>query len=90
MKSTEFCYWLQGFFELRKAGLPQMAGTSLPAGGITADQAEMIERHLALVFKHDIDPQAGPSEVQAELQAIHDGKPTVGGVAPHSGLVMRC
>lgn len=82
MKASSFCYWLQGFFELRAA--------SSPVKAIDGAQAEMIERHLALVFKHDIDPQAGPPEVQAELQAIHDGKPTVGGVDPHSGLVMRC
>lgn len=85
MKATDFCYWLQGYFEIKKANRGAPVDLS-----ISQQQAEMIERHLALVFKHDIDPQAGSAEVQAELQAIHDGKPTVGGVDPHSGRVMRC
>lgn len=89
MKASEFCYWLQGYFELRKAGLAQMTGTPLPTGAINAEQAEMIERHLALVFKHDIDPQAGPPEYQQQLQSIHDGKQILGGTGP-SGELLRC
>ena len=71
MKTSEFCFWLQGFFELRNAD------TSQTDKAIDASQVEMIERHLALVFKHDIDPSQGPPKHQAELQAIHDGKPAV-------------
>lgn len=71
MTSRDFAYWLQGFFELRKVGLPQMVGTPLPVGPITAEQADMIERHLALVFAHEIDPQAGGEAEQKKLNAIH-------------------
>ncbi len=41
MISSQFCFWLQGFFEL-----------SAP-GPITEEQAEIIKTHLALVFQHD-------------------------------------
>lgn len=82
MKATEFCYWLQGYFEV--AGL---TGNSL---SLTPAQVEMIKRHLAMVFVHDIDPQAGDAEHQAVLQGVHDGKPSqIGGTGPN-GEVYRC
>jgi hypothetical protein len=61
MTSRDFCYWLQGFLELRGDD----------AGPITAAQAACVQRHLALVFVHEIDPSAGPPEHQAKLDAIH-------------------
>lgn len=60
MKSTEFCYWLQGYFEL-----------SSDRQGLSEEQVEVIRRHLALVFKHEIDLSYGPN--LEELQNIHDG-----------------
>lgn len=69
MKTTEFCYWLQGLFELQ----PDVADK-----GLTPAQTVMVQRHLALVFKHDIDPSYSPDPAkQAEMHAIHDGKPYV-------------
>ena len=62
MKSRDFCYWLQGFFELA-AGPPN--------GSLSAHQTQIIQRHLALVFKHDIDPQAYV-EMKANPQAWTD------------------
>ena len=57
MKATEFCYWLQGYFEI--AGeIPQL----------TKSQLEIVKNHLNLVFLHDIDPSQ-----QAIAQAVHDG-----------------
>ena len=64
MKATEFCYWLQGMFELAS---PRE---------LNAEQTDLIKRHLAMAFLHDIDKQAG-SDGPA-LNAIH-GTP-----------VMRC
>lgn len=66
MKSRDFCYWLQGFFEL------QRSGTTLE---LNAEQTEMVRRHLSLVFKHEIDPSTdlGNPFTKAELQALHDG-----------------
>jgi hypothetical protein len=47
MQSRDFCFWLQGFFEL-----------SDDATAISADQAAVISRHLELVFRHEIAPLA--------------------------------
>jgi hypothetical protein len=79
MKASEFCYWLQGFFELRSA--------SSPVKAIDGHQAAMIERHLSLVFLHDLDPQ----QVAEKLQETHDGKKpaTIGGTGLN-GELMRC
>lgn len=44
MNSIDFCYWLQGYFEI--------SGQTT----ITEKQAEVIKNHLNLVFKHEIDP----------------------------------
>lgn len=46
MNEKEFCYWLQGFFEMTDA-------TSL-----TDEQVEMIKRHLALVFTNVTSDQS--------------------------------
>lgn len=66
MTSREFCYWLQGFFEISEAGLPANVKVDK---GLTSERVETIKRHLALVFKHEIDPSY-PN--QAELNAIHN------------------
>lgn len=73
MTARDFCYWLQGYFEL---------GTSL--SGITPVQMEQIRNHLALVFKHEIDPSFGNN--QEGLNTIHNA----GGKPNSSGLIARC
>lgn len=62
MTSRDFCFWLQGHFELN------------PGAPMTAEQVDMVKRHLALVFKHEIDPAMGGPEKQAELNVTHAGK----------------
>lgn len=57
MKSRDFCYWLQGFFELRAKDEP-----------MTAEQIACVERHLAMVFVHEIDPSFPDGE---KLDAVH-------------------
>ncbi len=57
MTSRDFCYWLQGFFELTDAT------------EITGDQVELIKKHLHMVFEHEIDPSFPDKET---LQKIHD------------------
>jgi hypothetical protein len=47
MTSRDFCFWLQGFFELSNEQALSTAQTS------------MIAKHLALVFRHEIDPSMG-------------------------------
>lgn len=44
MKSIEFCYWLQGLFELAE-----------PIE-LTTKQTYLIKEHLKLVFEHDKQP----------------------------------
>ncbi len=89
MTSRDFCFWLQGFFELGSAG-------DLPATGpesLTASQTAQVKAHLALVFKHEIDPSCGAPDVQAELQRIHDAGKTAqpGHAVPRpDGAVFRC
>ncbi len=62
MKATEFCFWIQGFFELSESEQ------------LTPRQVEIIRNHLKLVFYHDIDPSYSEDPVvQEEMQAIHDG-----------------
>ena len=43
MKSRDFAFWLQGFFELGGG-----------ADGLSSTQVALVKQHLALVFKHDI------------------------------------
>ena len=44
MNTIDFCFWLQGYFEINGKN------------DITQEQAEIIKKHLNLVFKHEIDP----------------------------------
>lgn len=59
MRARDFAFWLQGYFEVAQ---PKQIGTN---------ETEMIKRHLALVFKHEIDPAMGDEKHQAQLNAIH-------------------
>ena len=64
MTSRDFCYWLQGFFEI---------GTPI---GLSSDQLEAIKQHLNMVFLHEIDPSFGGPEKQQKLNQVHN-KPDV-------------
>ncbi len=72
MTSREFCYWLQGFFELQRAGEPD----HIVAEPLNSEQAQIIQNHLNMVFRHEIDPSLGTPEHQAELRQAHEGAPT--------------
>ena len=86
MQAPEFCYWLQGFFEISRAGNPPGAPFLL-----NGEQVTVIQRHLALVFQHDIDPKQGPPAVQQQLQDIHDGRPPSFPLSgPIPGQIVRC
>lgn len=64
MKASEFCYWLQGYFEITDAG-------DRDVSGLTNDQLTCVRRHLSLVFLHDIDPKAGDAAHQQKLNEAH-------------------
>ena len=70
MKSRDFCYWLQGYFEITN---PKE---------ISEAQTDMIKRHLALVFKHEIDPSI--PDPDGSLQELHDGN------KPNRETLFRC
>ena len=62
MTARDFCYWLQGYMELS------------PTKSLSLHQIQEVQKHLSLVFKHEIDPSF-PAEQQEELNAIHNDNP---------------
>jgi len=66
MKARDFCYWLQGYFELAS---PE---------GLTKEQIEAIKNHLSMVFTHEIDPSF-PASQQEKLNQQHSGSDVGGG-----------
>jgi len=79
MTSRDFAFWLQGFFEVAN---PSTIGSK---------ETELIKKHLALVFKHEIDPSMGDEKHQIELNTIHTPNKFGGYLRPpnEDGL-MRC
>ena len=64
MKPDQFCYWMQGFFEISDSNT------------LTPEQVKMIRAHLNLVFFHAIDPETLKDKSDIEklkYQKIHDG-----------------
>ena len=62
MTSRDFCYWLQGLFEL---GGPK---------ALDEKQTDLVKRHLAMVFVHEIDPsidKASP-DTKKLLDKLHE------------------
>ncbi len=63
MTSEQFCFWLQGFYELAEP--TELSGY----------QVDLIKKHLDMVFLHEITPSYGKDA--APLEAVHDApKPT--------------
>lgn len=65
MTSRDFCYWLQGFFEITSMNL------SRDGIDLSEEQVDMIKDHLEMVFKHEIDPSMGDVSHQAKLNSLH-------------------
>lgn len=62
MTARDFCYWLQGLFELQN---PEQ---------LNEKQTKLVKQHLNLVFFHEIDPShSDDPKVQGAMQAVHDG-----------------
>lgn len=69
MTSTQFCFWLQGLFELGDVKT------------LNEKQTQMIKNHIKLVFLHEIDPSySSDPTVQHIFQNIHDGKNPLDGI----------
>lgn len=80
MKAESFCYWLQGWFELNN---PKSA---------SGEVLEIIQNHLNMVFKHDIDPKMGDEKHQQELTSLH--KPPIAiqpnNISGNNNEIFRC
>lgn len=76
MQSRDFCFWLQGFFEVS-------GNTEISATGVA-----IIRKHLNLVFTHEIDPSMGKPAHQIMLNEIHN-TPIVG-PATQNTPIPRC
>lgn len=67
MTPVNFCYWLQGFFEISEVDKEIT---------LTPEQVKMIRAHLNLVFFHAIDPETLKDKSELEklkYKKIHDG-----------------
>lgn len=62
MTARDFCFWLQGCFEVNK---PETLGEC---------ETKMIKDRLSLVFVHEIDPSMGNKSHQKELDEAHSGQ----------------
>ncbi|MRS61756.1 hypothetical protein [Larkinella terrae] len=61
MTSRDFCFWLQGFFEISNVAY------------LDASQTSVIKKHLDLVFYHEIDPSySDDPRVQQQMNQIHN------------------
>lgn len=78
MTSREFCYWLQGYFEIdgNQPRPPEYASS------LNSSQVEMIKKHLAMVFIHEIDPSYPNKD---KLNEIHGQL-----LKPDPNLILRC
>lgn len=74
MSSREFCYWLQGFFEIHD-GAPVIPGELGKFGDLTTEQTTTIRERLAMVFAHEIDPSQRNAQRQDSPAKIHQGAP---------------
>lgn len=83
MKSRDFVYWLQGFVELYPSSDPKWSEGWYP----DAHQWRIIRAHLAMVFKHEIDPGMEPKEA---LQEIHDQGKLRPGLFPSDDFRVKC
>lgn len=61
MTSRDFCYWLQGFFEVAEPSI------------LSEGQINKIKAHLAMVFEHEIDPSINSKHNDGgnKLSSIH-------------------
>lgn len=63
MTPEQFCYWLQGCFEINDSN------------ELTEKQVQVIRNHLNLVFEHVLDKEhdGGDKKLANKLQDIHGG-----------------
>lgn len=78
MNTIDFCYWLQGYFELSDAA------------DLTERQVAQIKEHLHLVFLHEIDPLRN-SQTTTPIEALNEAhKPSGTMLFPTNDPLVRC
>lgn len=81
MNTIDFCFWLQGYFEI--------SGTH----DLSPEQVEVIKNHLSLVFKHEIDPlrEKETTTPKKELDKAHSTHPLAHAFSgPKNDPLIRC
>lgn len=73
MTSRDFCYWLQGYFEIQQSNTREGVADISPR--LDDGQIETIRKHLEMVFVHEIDPSFGADS--SKLNKIHDSSKPV-------------
>ena len=76
MTPVNFCYFLQGFFEISEVDKEIT---------LTPEQVKMIRAHLNLVFFHAIDPETLKDKSELEklkYKKIHDGAKSGDTISP--------
>ncbi len=89
MTSRDFAYWLQGFFEISSVNGDVK---------ITDEQSKIIQAHLNLVFKHEIDPEIFKDKSEKEIlvyEEIHKGAKSstsfnIPGVVSETDIKFNC
>lgn len=66
MTARDFAYWLQGYFEIGLNHIP------IRDRSFTPDQIEMIQKHLNLVFIHEIDPSINQKHSKKEVDKMNE------------------
>ncbi len=74
MNTIDFCYWLQGHFEMSETD------------ALSDKQVQIIKNHLNLVFKHEIDPlrDSQTTAKPGDLSSLHDYS------QPNNDMLIRC
>ena len=74
MTPRDFCYWMQGFFEINEVS--QGNGKIY----LDAEQTECVKNHLNMVFHH-VDKTFGDEKHQKELSDLHKSFDKLGEIA---------
>jgi len=77
MNSIDFCFWLQGYFEISEDT------------HITSKQCDIIKAHLALTFKHEIDPLR-ESQTVTPVEVLNNVHNTVNNLQTGNDPLLRC
>ncbi len=79
MKSRDFCYWLQGLFEVAQ---PQ---------ALNAEAVAIIKAHLGMVFIHEIDPSFPASQkIDLDNQHVSNDPNKSPNLSNIDKMTMRC